>query len=364
MISILTTSVAVLTTTAWVMTVFNALTMRVVRRSDAELVEASVSILIPMRNEESNVDVVIPTVLAQQLLSRSEVLVVDDHSTDATFEKLSQYPEKSVRVIRSGELLPGWLGKPNACRQLAEVASGKFLVFVDADVVLDQQAIAAAICNMQRWDWDFISPYPHELVGSLAERLIQPLLQWSWMASVPLRLAEKISSRSMTIANGQFFVVKRSAYTSIGGHSSIKAKVLDDLELARALKSAGFRGGVAEGSQVAHCRMYSSARELNSGYTKSLWTAFGGVPGTVLAIALLLWTGLFPILLAISGSPWGWSAFLAIWSSRLITAVRTRSSAFTAILHPLSTIYLIFLIGLSWRQKSQGKLQWRDRLIS
>jgi hypothetical protein len=210
---------------------------------------------------------------------------------------------------------------------------------------------------MNKFGWDFISPYPRQISGSFLEKLIQPLLQWSWLASVPLRIAEKFPNRSMTIANGQFFIVKRSAYNTSGGHASIPNEVLDDLELARLLISKGFKGGVADGSSVASCRMYKNNSQLIDGYTKSLWKAFGGQFGTLVAIFLLYFTGISPYLGI--GAP---ASF--IFLSRVLAAIKTRSNPAYAFLHPISILVLLYLIVLSSIRKSRGTLQWRGRAIS
>lgn len=348
---------------AFGLTALNALTMRVVRPRESTEISEQVAILIPMRNEASNVQEVLTSALNQENLANFAVFVLNDNSHDATAEKLAEYADNRI-VVRNGQaLLEGWLGKTFASHQLAQISQGEYLVFLDADVRLHPQAISAAISSMRRLQWDFISPYPQEIAKSIAEVLIQPLLQWSWMVSVPLRLTEIFPSRSMTIANGQLFIIKRGAYEAIGGHESIKHEVLDDLELARGLIAAGFRGGVAEASQIASCQMYNSLAQVKDGYTKSLWRAFGGIPGTIFAVTLLFWTGVIPIALALFGSPFGWIAFFAIWSSRIITAIRTRGSTATTFLHPLSILFLLYLIGLSWYRKSRGQLRWRDRAV-
>jgi hypothetical protein len=227
---------------------------------------------------------------------------------------------------------------------------------MDADVRLHPYAIASAITKMNKFGWDFISPYPKQIAGSFLEKLIQPLLQWSWLASVPLRIAEKFPNRSMTIANGQFFIVKRSAYEKSGGHAAIPGEVLDDLELARLLISHGFKGGVAEASSVASCRMYKSNSQLIDGYTKSLWKAFGGQFGTLIAIFLLYFTGVSPYLGI--GAP---ASF--IFLSRVLAAIKTRSNPAYAFLHPIAILILLYLIVLSSIRKSRGTLQWRGRAI-
>jgi hypothetical protein len=210
---------------------------------------------------------------------------------------------------------------------------------------------------MNKFGWDFISPYPKQIAGSFLEKLIQPLLQWSWLASVPLRIAEKFPNRSMTIANGQFFIVKRSAYEKSGGHAAIPGEVLDDLELARLLISQGFKGGVADGSSVASCRMYKSNSQLIDGYTKSLWKAFGGQLGTILAIFLLFFTGISPYLGL--GAP-----ALFIFLSRVLAAIKTKSNPAYALLHPISILVLLYLIILSSIRRSRGTLTWRGRELS
>jgi len=338
---------------ALIITVANVINMRVVGLKGATSVGETVDVLIPMRNEEENVEGCLKSVLNSELLDVSKVFVLDDGSSDSTAELIGQF---KVDKLIGTQPPTGWLGKVWACHNLAQVGSGKYLVFVDADVRLHPYAIASSITKMNKFGWDFISPYPRQISGSFLEKLIQPLLQWSWLASVPLRIAEKFPNRSMTIANGQFFIVKRSAYNTSGGHAAIPDEVLDDLELARLLISKGFKGGVADGSAVASCRMYKSNSQLIDGYTKSLWKAFGGQFGTLLAIFLLYFTGISPYLGI--GAP---ATF--IFLSRVLAAIKTRSNPVYAFLHPISILILLYLIVLSSIRKSRGTLQWRGRAI-
>jgi cellulose synthase/poly-beta-1,6-N-acetylglucosamine synthase-like glycosyltransferase len=339
---------------ALIITVTNVINMRVVGLKGAATVSESVDVLIPMRDEEDNVEGSLKSALNSELLESSSVYALDDNSTDQTGKLISEF---KVNKLIGAELPAGWLGKIWACHNLSQAGTGNYLVFLDADVRLHPYAIASAITKMNNFGWDFISPYPRQIAGSFLEKLIQPLLQWSWLASVPLRLAEKFPNRSMTIANGQFFVVKRSAYEEAGGHAAIPGEVLDDLELARLLVSKGFKGGVADGSAVASCRMYKTNSQLIDGYTKSLWKAFGGQFGTVVAILLLFFTGISPYLGI--GAP---ATFILL--SRFLAAIKTRSNPAYAFLHPISIAILIYLIVLSSMRKSRGTLIWRGRTIS
>ena len=344
-----------------VFTLLNALTIRVVKSKDARQITSDVSILIPMRNEEKNASGVISAILASKFLENSEILVLDDHSSDQTAEILHQYP--LIKTLSGTELPAGWLGKNFACHQLVAHSSGDYLIFVDADVRLSPLAISAAITTMERFEWQFISPYPRQIAQSFFERLIQPLLQWSWLSSVPLRFAERATFPSMVIANGQFLIVKRAAYLAVGGHKTIRHEILDDLELARLLVKNGYKGGVAEGSAIADCRMYANRTEVFNGYSKSLWRAFGSPFGALASALFLFATGVLPLLLALSGFRSAWIAYFLLVLSRYVAAARTRSTPSTALLHPLAILTLLYLIARSWYLKSRGQLLWRGRSV-
>ena len=343
---------------ALALVIFNSLTIRVIKNSPTK-VSGSVSVLIPMRNEEENVKGCLSSVLAQKGLDTLEVIAIDDGSTDNTSNEIKVFP--SVELI-SGEKLPDkWLGKLWACQQLAEKSSGDYLVFVDADVRLSDYAVANSISKMG--NWDFISPYPRQLTSGFVQKIFQPLLQWSWLSSVPLLIAQKYSIKSMAVANGQFLIIKRDAYFKSGAHAGIKTEVLDDLMLARNLLKQGYKGGVAEASNIATCHMYKNKMELFKGYQKSLWKAFGSVPGTILAIALLIVTGILPIISTALGSTSGLAAFGLITLSRMISSLRTGSLPNSAIFHPLAILMLLGLILFSWYGKITNTITWRDRTV-
>ena len=128
-----------------IFTLINSISIRVVRGRDAKMVEDSVAILIPMRNEEINVKEVVSSALESTLLKTSEVVVLDDQSIDTTLKLLKNFAE--IKSISGADLPDGWLGKNFACHQLVAQSSGQYLVFVDADVRLSPRAIAAAITS-------------------------------------------------------------------------------------------------------------------------------------------------------------------------------------------------------------------------
>jgi cellulose synthase/poly-beta-1,6-N-acetylglucosamine synthase-like glycosyltransferase len=340
-------------------TFYNSLFIRTPR--DGRLIEEKISVLLPMRNEEENVEQLLQSLSTQINVPNIEFIILDDQSTDKTFEIASVWQMRDSRFrVMSGSPLPdGWIGKTWALQQLFNDSHGEILISIDSDVRLSPSAIASSIASMG--ELSFFSPYPAQITTTFSQRLIQPLLQWSWLSSVPLRIAEKSGNPALAVANGQFFIARREALAKIDGYSTVSNQVLDDMELARALIKSGACGTAGNGSRIATCHMYSSWSEIKSGYGKSLWKAFGGRVGSVVAIALIAMTGIIPFLFALSGSALGVFGYLAIVLSRVVAGKLTSGRILDSALHPLSSALLIYLIIYSWRHR--GQIQWKGRTV-
>ena len=339
----------------------NFLTIRTPNK--ATQIEESISVIVPLRNEAKNVAELVASLHNQKKLTQVEFLLLDDNSEDDTLALLQQHTSGLSNFhILSGSTLPqGWIGKTWALQQLFERASGEIIISVDADVRLFPDAINRAVTLLKNSQLDFLSPYPKQLSFSWSERLIQPLLQWSWMSTVVLRIAEKSSISSMVVANGQFFIVRRAALAQVGGYDSARNKVLDDVELARALVKQGSHGCVANGAEIASTRMYSSWGEIQAGYGKSLHAAFGSVFGSGIAIAFLFLTGIAPLVAGIMGSYAGWYAYAAVTLTRVMSSIKSGKNPLDALLHPISSALLIYLIIYSWLMR--GQVQWKGRTL-
>jgi glycosyltransferase involved in cell wall biosynthesis len=331
-------------------------------RNGQDLV-ATVAILLPVRNEAKNIQALVKTLKAQVGISNLKFYFLDDNSEDETLQllHLEIAGDKRFHVIEGSELPVDWLGKPWALEQLRTQIKSEYLVCIDADVRLEPRAICAALNLLIEQNLDFLSPYPKQIANSFSERLIQPLLQWSWLATVPLRIAEKSSNPAFAVANGQFFIVRSEKMRVIGGYAAIKAEVLDDLQLARVLLRNGSKGTVISGAHIATCHMYESWQEVKSGYGKSLWAAFGSKIGAIFTIALLFFTGIFPIIALMAGSSNALYALEFVILSRLISARVSNGRIIDSLLHPLSSALLIYLIFYSWL--ARGKVQWKGRTV-
>jgi GT2 family glycosyltransferase len=354
---------------ACALTAHSLMNLRLLRRPELEppRVAERVSVLVPARNEERRIGACLESLRDQVGLADWEVLVLDDGSTDRTAEavRAAASANRRIRLIPGADLPPGWLGKAHACQQLAALATGDVLVFLDADVRLAPQAVAATVHLLRSNHLDLVCPHPRQLAQTPAERLVQPLLAWSWLTTLPLRLAETSPRPSLSAANGQFLAVDAAAYRRAGGHGAVRGAVLEDLALGRAVKRAGGRGTVADGTALAQCRMYESWPQLRDGYTKSLWAAFGSEAG---AAAVLLGLGLLylvPPAAALTGSPIGLGGYAAAVLGRYAAAERTGGRSLPdSLAHPASIAVFGYLTARSWRARRRGELTWRGRRLS
>ena len=349
-------------------TVANALLLR--RPVSTGTTTERVAVLLPLRDEAARVTPCLESLLAQTGVPGLTVHVLDDGSTDGTADVVRAVAGGQVVLHTGAPLPPGWLGKPHACHQLATAAGdADVLVFVDADVVLAPGAIAAAVTLLRRIDATLLSPYP-KIVG--AGRLVQPLLQWSWLTFLPLRAMERSPRPSLAAAGGQWLVLDRAGYQRAGGHEAVRADVLEDIGLARAVKIAGGRIALADGSGLATCRMYDSWSELTAGYSKSLWASFGSRSGAgAVVVTLVLLYAVPPaatLLLAATGAFRPALVALAAYglgvAGRVVAGTATGARTWPdALAQPVSILIFGGLVARSFRLRRQGRLSWRGRAV-
>lgn len=280
-----------------------------------------VSILIPARNEERNIAGCLDGVLHQRY-PHYEVIVVDDHSTDATAAILASYArrDKRVRVVQGAPLPPGWTGKCNACQQAANVARADWLLFLDADTVPHPDLLAALMLHAQRRQYDMLTIFPFLVLVSFWERVIMPPFQAMIYTVFPVeRLNDRHARPDEVLANGWCMLVRRAAYEAVGGHRAVHNEVLEDVRLAQVLRRAGFHLGAAEGRQYLCLRMYTNIREIIEGLSKNAEAGYrsggnrsfwAGVRQVVLAFGPidLLMGGVFLVLMY--GDVLAWAVFL------------------------------------------------------
>lgn len=236
------------------------------------------SVIVPAYNEAANVEACLISILDNTADSeaRLEVWLVDDQSTDATLaiaQTLQQNRADPRLKVLAGLPRPvgeAWVGKNWACEQAIGQATGDFLLFLDADVRLSQGAIAAALEVMQQDAVDLLSCGPAIECGCFAEWLVQPLMISILLVGFNVSAINDPVSET-AFAAGPFMLFRRTAYDKVGGHRAVAGEVVEDVELARRVKSQGLRLRFLSGSRLITVRMYRSGSALWEGWTKNLY---------------------------------------------------------------------------------------------
>lgn len=349
--------------------------LRTIRRPQTPTtdVHEDVTVLVPARNESHRITDTIASLRAQKLVPQLRVRILDDDSDDDTWGVAAAAIDGDDRfTLERGTgdpLPPGWLGKNYACHRLADGAPGSVLVFVDADVHLEPTAISALVRELRTGCFDLVAPYPRQIAVGRLERLVQPLLVWSWMSTIPLAVAESRQWASMSAANGQLLVFDAAFYRRLGGHERVHGDVIEDVALMRAVRTDGGRATTVDGSHLASCRMYDDSRALLEGYTKSAWKAFGGIPGSIAVNATLTALYVLPALAMVFGRghtrTWGVLGYAAGVTGRALVANATGGRAFPdSLAHPASIVAFVVINKVSWWKHLTGTTTWKGRTLS
>jgi len=251
------------------------------------------TVIVPARDEEANIGRCLQSLLAQDYPARRlGILVVDDHSADATaaIVRALAARHRQIALIQSPPLPPRWVGKSHACWIGARTAAPEteWLCFIDADVWAEPGVLSSAMHAASAQRLDLLSLAPRQELQSFAERLILPcgLILLSFLQD--LRQAQARSGSDVT-ATGQFMLVRRDAYDAVGGHAAVCTAICEDLEFARLLKQSGRSVLLMGGEQLLSTRMYTGWRTLWPGLAKNLVDTLGGpVPTLALAGAAVI----------------------------------------------------------------------------
>jgi chlorobactene glucosyltransferase len=338
-----------------------------------------VSVVIPARDEAANIERCLRSVLATTW-PRLEVIVVDDHSRDATAAIAARIAADAPRVavVRAPDLPAGWFGKPWACQAGARAARGDVLCFIDADTVHAPELLVRTINAMRSRDAGMVTVAGTQEMGSFWETVLQA--QVFAMLTMRYGGTETVNRSRHSwdkIANGQFIAVTRAAYDAIGGHESVRDRVAEDLMLAQRLFAAGQRTALVLGTAQLSTRMYTSLGAIVRGWRKNVFA--GGIdalpPHRLLRLAFPLGLTAFPLaqllpVLALGGWLLGaplsaalklWVAattavMLVAWSAAYRRAGRSPLYAFT---FPLGAAVLLWIfVGAIARGR---RVAWKGR---
>jgi chlorobactene glucosyltransferase len=336
-----------------------------------------VSVIVPARDEEENIEACVSSLAASAYLD-FEIIVVDDGSRDRTAEivrGLSPGHARRIHLIQGEPLPEGWFGKPWACHQGSLQARGELLLFTDADTVHHQALLTQAVRGLFEEDAHALTVVGQQVMVTFWEKLLQPqffmLLAFRFpRVSVP----RGKGGWRHAIANGQYMLFRRSVYDALGGHRAVAGEVVEDMRLAQLLALGGWRLVVRSGEGL-RTRMYRSLGGLVEGWSKNISTgAFQTTPGWLLPLIVPLSLGAGAVLFlvppavlvwalatGISGTPLLWGALttgfgVLFWG---LASWVMKGNPLFGLLFPLGNLVAGFITVKSWLRG--GHIQWKGR---
>jgi hypothetical protein len=335
--------------------------------------QATVSAIVPARNEEATLADAVVSLAAQPEIK--EIIVINDQSTDGTSGVLQQLSSgiARLRVLETQDLPAGWVGKNYAVSLGAAQATGDWLLFTDADGVHLPGSTARALADAEATGAGLVSYSPEQETRTWWEKALIPF--------VYTRLAHKFSyaevsdpSSLAAAATGQYLLIRRDDYARIGGHAAVGGEVLEDVALARLAKQAAVRIHFASGYGIMRVRMYRTFGAMWQGWTKNLYPLMGGTTGgtgggTSRAVGRELfrvvpWIPLLVLPLALLHLTWGVLGIALLAGRHAAYAADLRRNRFPAKLAlyylPGVVLYAAALLNSEWRYV-RGSVAWKGR---
>ena len=346
----------------------------------------SVRMVVPARNEARNIERCLRS-LAAQAYSDFAITVVDDGSADRTGEIARSVPSggaNEIRVLSGAPLPTGWFGKPWACSQGSANVEESLILFTDADTVHAPSLLRSAVLALMEDSASALSLIGHQELGTFGERLVQP--QVFTLLGLRYRRLDRPLERNdarNAIANGQYILVRRSAYEGIGGHRAVRGEVAEDLRLGQLIVEGGHRLSLRTEPRRLSTRMYQSLSEVVAGWTKNIaigakqsagWWGPLAIP-SILVYAFLFWV-IPPLVLLWSvvtglaggglGGPllaWSFVASLLGLGTWAIVYRRFQVSPAYAFMYPLGAAF-VGAIALRSGWRGSRRVEWKGRRYS
>ena len=254
----------------------------------------AMSVVIPARNEERNLEQALQSVLALDYPDM-EIIVVNDRSTDDTGAILEKMAERDARlvVVTIDDLPVGWIGKPYALHTGAQHAQGEFILFTDADIVFDPSALRKAMAHVQANQFDHVTLIPQgTMPGYFLKAFSATFGIFMFIIFRPWRARNPRSRCYMGV--GAFNLIRASAYRTIGGHQPVALRPDDDLKFGKLVKDRGYRQDVLNGRGMVTVEWYRSVGELIDGLMKNMFAGMeyrvsAVIAATLAALLIHIW---------------------------------------------------------------------------
>ncbi len=344
-------------------TLFNFISDPKLRRVNRHYTDL-VSILIPVRNEARQIIALLESI-HQQDYSNYEVIILDDNSDDDTFNICKAYCDAhtNFRIIEGKNLEEGWTGKNFACHQLALEARGDFLLFLDADEQVHTGLINTAVYRMYQYKLGLLSVFADAKMLTTGEHAVVPLMHYLLLGLLPLRLVHLIKNHSVATASGQFMLFEKESYRRHQWHKQVKDKVVEDAEIMRMVKAAGYRGEALLANGMLSSRMYNGYTAAIGGFSKNILSVFNYNIIWFLVYILLTITGPMVVLISLNISIILFMMALIILSRIMSSFSAGQNPFLNIILHPVQMLSLTAISFIAIQKYLTHTFTWKGRRV-
>jgi glycosyltransferase involved in cell wall biosynthesis len=313
------------------------------------------SVIVPARNEAANIAATLDSLLAAEGVEL-QVIAVDDRSNDQTGAIMETFADRAV-ILHVTELPAGWLGKTHAMEMAARQATGDWLLFTDADVLFDPDALRRALQFAVSSGADHMVLLPTVVLRSWGERMMIAFLQVLSLWALRVWRVPDPRARRDAIGVGAFNLIRRDVYDALGGWEALRMEVLEDLSLGRRVKAKGYAQRVALGLDLVRVRWARGAFGVVDNLTKNLFALCNFRPERVLGLtAGIALATLFPLVA-------GWAAVLLVLVLLLAYQTAGKYHHFTAAqlpMFPIASLLLQYALLRSMFQALwRGGVTWR-----
>jgi glycosyltransferase involved in cell wall biosynthesis len=325
--------------------------------------KGKISILIPARNEEHNIGLLLED-LREMKSNSIEIIVFNDQSTDNTSSIVQNHAiaDKRIKLIQSEGLPQNWLGKNHACFQLAKQATGSYYLFLDADVRLANSIIEDAVSYLEKHHLSLLSVFPIQIQKNLSEKISVSIMNYILLTLLPLISVRISPFSSHSAANGQFMLFRATCYKKIQPHKIFKTSAVEDIAISRYYKKKKIRIACITGDNRIKCRMYKNYKQALNGFSKNIFTFFGNHP----ALAFLFWIfaalGFIPIWLSQPNLLLIYISLTAL-TQVFYSVISKQNIVLSTLLFPAQLFFMLQVMTTSILNHKNQQYSWKGRNI-
>lgn len=323
-----------------------------------------VSILIPARDEAGDILELLVSIKNQDY-TNYEVIVLDDNSSDGTFAIVEEFciSNPKFKVVKGKQLPQNWLGKNFACHQLSELATGKYLLFIDADESIKKGLINSLIARMEIGNLALLSVFTNQAMKSIGEWLTVPLMHFILLNLLPLRLVRLSKNPAFAAASGQCMFFNAKNYIENLWHERVKSQVVEDVEIMKLVKQEKFNAEALLANGLIYCRMYKDLGESINGFSKNLLAGFGNNIIILLLYQLLVTIGPVILILNFNVALLVLPLTLIVLSRIMISYLSGQNVLINLILHPFQMLFFLIISFISIKKHIFKTGTWKGRTI-